>query len=72
VAISIVYPADDPVLGTELETLRRYLPPATHIIVGGRSAGAYATVLSAIKAHRVADLRELSAVLNRIRTDPSN
>ena len=41
VALSIVYPEDDPHLPRELASLRRFLPPETKIFTGGRAAPAY-------------------------------
>lgn len=50
VALSIVYPADDPLLSEELRRLRRMLPNDTRILVGGRAADAYAPALGDIAA----------------------
>ena len=41
VALSIVYPEDDPDLPQELTNLRRFLPEETRILIGGRAATAY-------------------------------
>lgn len=67
VALSIVYPADDPNLDKELEKLRRYLPDRVRIIVGGRSAGSYSEALNRIGAVRPADLAELYQILDGLR-----
>lgn len=67
VALSIVYPEDDPNLPTELQNLRRYLPPTISIIVGGRAAPAYHEALSAIGALLCKDLQELYGHLDRLR-----
>ncbi|MBU0755687.1 MAG: cobalamin-dependent protein, partial [Planctomycetes bacterium] len=45
VAISIVYPPDDPHLREELNRLQRLLPESTSLIVGGRAAASYYDVL---------------------------
>ncbi len=42
VALSIVYPGDDPGLPEQLRRLREFLPAGTPIFVGGRAAGLYA------------------------------
>jgi methylmalonyl-CoA mutase cobalamin-binding domain/chain len=67
VALSIVYPADDPNLPTELENLRRYLPPTTHILAGGRSAAAYDEVLDQAGARWTDDLTEVYRWLDELR-----
>lgn len=50
VALSIVYPADDPGLGAELLRLRRVLPVEIVMMVGGRAAGGYHQELQSIQA----------------------
>jgi methylmalonyl-CoA mutase cobalamin-binding domain/chain len=67
VALSIIYPDDDPNLPTELESLRKYLPPQVAIIVGGRASGSYAPVLEKIHALRTGELRDLYDILENIR-----
>jgi MerR family transcriptional regulator, light-induced transcriptional regulator len=68
VALSIVYPGDDPSLGAELEGLRRFLPPATAIVVGGRAAECYRSALERIGAYVAKDLNGLYRVLDELRT----
>lgn len=53
-ALSIVYPTDDPTLPGELLALREEVGPKARIVVGGRGANAYREVLHEIGA-RVAD-----------------
>jgi MerR family transcriptional regulator, light-induced transcriptional regulator len=67
VALSLVYPEDDPHLPAELESLRRYLPEATTIIAGGRAAPAYGAVLNKIGAVRAKGLEELYTHLDALR-----
>jgi DNA-binding transcriptional MerR regulator/methylmalonyl-CoA mutase cobalamin-binding subunit len=67
VALSIVYPPDDPALPRELAELRRFLPDSIAILVGGRAAPAYEKVLRQIKAIRSADLDELIEALAKVR-----
>jgi methylmalonyl-CoA mutase cobalamin-binding subunit len=67
VALSLVYPADDPNLGRELRELRRFLPPDTALLAGGRAATAYAAELRAVGACAVADLESLSSHLETLR-----
>ncbi|HBL28538.1 MAG TPA: transcriptional regulator [Acidobacteria bacterium] len=68
VALSIIYPLDDALLHEELRHLRRLLPRTTELIVGGRAATAYATVLDEIGAIRVESLRELREELDLLRS----
>ena len=67
VALSIIYPEDDPSLPKELETLRNYLPESIPIIVGGRAAEAYAEALDKIGALQPRTLSALYDELNTIR-----
>lgn len=67
VALSVVYPPDDPQLAPELRTLRRALPAEVHIIAGGRAADDYASVLQEIGATIVRDLRDLEDALSQAR-----
>lgn len=70
VALSLVYPPDDPLLGDDLRRLRRLLSPTTALIAGGRASQAYAAVLDEVGATRVADLPALRRELERLR-DPA-
>jgi MerR family transcriptional regulator, light-induced transcriptional regulator len=47
VALSIVYPGDDPGLPGQLLRLRQFLPPGAPVFAGGRAAPAYAAALEA-------------------------
>jgi DNA-binding transcriptional MerR regulator/methylmalonyl-CoA mutase cobalamin-binding subunit len=67
VALSIVYPADDPDLPEELRKLREFLPGTLAILVGGRAAPSYQTVLDQIGASVHADLRSFCDVLDGLR-----
>ncbi|MCS6806868.1 MAG: MerR family transcriptional regulator [Acidobacteriota bacterium] len=67
VALSIVYPGDDPRLGLELQKLRRYLPTHT-ILVGGRVADQYIEFLDAINAVRLGDLSAFRTALQALRS----
>jgi MerR family transcriptional regulator, light-induced transcriptional regulator len=67
VALSIVYPEDDPALADELEKLRRYLPQEIRILAGGRAAPAYRATLDKIEAITLADLNDLLPVLDDLR-----
>jgi len=68
VALSIVYPGDDPELAGELTTLRRLLPDETQVVAGGRSMREYLTTLRSISAVTSNDLSELGHILDSLRT----
>ncbi len=67
VALSIIYPEDDPNLSDELLSLRRYLPSDTRIIAGGRAAPGYRETLERIGAVVVSSLNECCQALDQIR-----
>ena len=67
VAMSIVYPDDDPNLAQELQSLRKHLPPEIKLITGGRAAESYASTLEALGAIRTRQLSELYRVLEQMR-----
>jgi methylmalonyl-CoA mutase cobalamin-binding subunit len=70
VALSIVYPPDDPLLPGELQALRRHLPASIAILAGGRAADGYAAVLDEIGAVRLQDVRTLYETLDALRKTP--
>ena len=74
VALSLVYPEDDPRLEGELMRLRELLPPSVTLLVGGRAMPAYHHVLTRIGAIPVKDLSELCLFLDEMRKpqDKSN
>ncbi|MFH1844421.1 MAG: cobalamin-dependent protein [bacterium] len=59
VALSLVYPAHDPRLESELHRLRQLLGSDIKILVGGRVAATYSNVLKEISATRMIDLDQL-------------
>jgi len=67
VALSLVYPEDDPKLTGELMALRQALPSEVALLVGGRAMSAYREVLEQIGAKPVEDLRQLGLVLDNLR-----
>ncbi len=67
VALSLVYPEDDPRLEGELVRLRRFLPPEVAILVGGRAMPAYRDALGKISATPVSNLTDLCATLDDLR-----
>ena len=71
VALSLVYPEDDPRLADELTRLRELLLPEVTLLVGGRAMPAYRKVLDKIRATRVKDLNHLCATLDDLRKPAS-
>jgi methanogenic corrinoid protein MtbC1 len=67
VALSIVYPDDDPELARELTDLRRFLPIDTKILVGGPAAASYSDALSSIGAMVTNDIVEFCDQLDLLR-----
>lgn len=68
VALSLVYPVDDPQLEGELERLGDALPPETALLVGGRAMPAYRDTLEQAGAVLVENLAQLGAALDGLRT----
>jgi DNA-binding transcriptional MerR regulator/methylmalonyl-CoA mutase cobalamin-binding subunit len=67
VALSIIYPSDDPRLGAELRSLRRLVGADVALLVGGAAAGSYAGDLEAARAETPRDLAALRERLERVR-----
>ena len=63
IALSIVYPADDPSLPSELVALREAVGAEMEILVGGRAASNYSEAIQAIQATPVTELSELVSFL---------
>lgn len=59
IALSIVYPADDPGLAAELEAVRAAAGPEVEILVGGRSASNYRESIESIGALLITDVSRL-------------
>ena len=67
VALSIVFPGDDPRLATELRTLSARLGDEVTLIVGGTSAGAYRKLCEETGTRFLADISTLRAELKSLR-----
>ncbi len=67
VALSLVYPEDDPRLEGELTRLHESLPSEITILVGGRAVPAYREALEKIGATQVKDLEHLCSALDDLR-----
>jgi len=66
-ALSIVFPSDDPNLPSELETLRRNLPAQVKLIAGGRAAGGYEAALTRCGFVHNKSLSEFYQTLEQLR-----
>ena len=67
VALSIVYPTDDPRLEPELQKLRRLLPGDVALLIGGRAAVNYRTTLEMLGVQLIKDMASFSAILEALR-----
>jgi len=67
VALSLVYPEDDPRLESELTLLCEFLPQEVSLLVGGRAVAAYRDVLEKLKALPIEGLEHLGATLDELR-----
>jgi len=67
VALSLVYPEDDPRMEGELTRLHELLPAEVKLIAGGRAAGAYKATLEKIGALQATDLTHLCSALDELR-----
>ena len=72
VCLSIVYPEDDPNIFQELRRLRQLLPAEVIIMVGGRAAPSYLSILHEINATIVTDLVSFYEKLEGIRRSPAS
>ena len=70
VALSLVYPDEDPLLAGELEELRRELPPGTAVLVGGSAVLLNRPALERVGARVVATLADLRLVLRELAAAP--
>ncbi len=67
VALSLVYPEDDPRLEGELTRLRESLPAEVTLLVGGRALRAYRDDVMRLKAVPIEDLAQLGSALDGLR-----
>jgi methanogenic corrinoid protein MtbC1 len=66
VALSIVYPEDDPRLPVEIDTLRHALGRSVALWLGGRGCDGYAVDLARMRISPLRDLSELRRELERL------
>jgi DNA-binding transcriptional MerR regulator/methylmalonyl-CoA mutase cobalamin-binding subunit len=67
VALSLVYPEDDPRLAGELTRLRECMPGEVEMLVGGRAMPAYRDALEKVGALPIENLAQLGAALDHLR-----
>jgi MerR family transcriptional regulator, light-induced transcriptional regulator len=67
VALSLVYPEDDPRLESELTLLRELLPREVALLTGGRAMPAYLDTIERIGALPMKDLADLGSTLDDLR-----
>lgn len=67
VALSVIYPPNDPRLSVELKDLRRLLGSDVALIIGGRAARSYSSVMKEIGAIHIEDLSAFRSQLERLR-----
>jgi DNA-binding transcriptional MerR regulator/methylmalonyl-CoA mutase cobalamin-binding subunit len=67
VALSLVYPEDDPQLEGELTMLRESLPGEVKLLAGGRAIAAYRDALQKVGALPIESLMQLGATLDDLR-----
>jgi DNA-binding transcriptional MerR regulator/methylmalonyl-CoA mutase cobalamin-binding subunit len=68
VALSLVYPQDDPHLGDELRSLRERLAEEVVLFVGGSGAPAYVEALMEVGAPPIGDLDAFARTLHSVRS----
>jgi len=68
VALSLVYPSDDPLLPDELRRLKHLLPRRVPVIAGGNAAAAYKKVMDSLGIFNLSSLRDFREYLNNIRS----
>lgn len=68
IALSLVYPEDDPGIRGELHRLRELVGADLPILVGGRAAHAYRSAVHDIGAVLMTDLNDLCSTLDGLRT----
>lgn len=67
VALSVIYPDDDPLLRDEVRRLRRALPADTALLIGGRAVAGYSDVIAETGAITLGEYSALARELARLR-----
>jgi DNA-binding transcriptional MerR regulator/methylmalonyl-CoA mutase cobalamin-binding subunit len=69
VALSLVYPADDPRIPAELGRLKRLLPHNLSVLIGGRAAEAYKAAIASSEASFITDVADFRQHLEQVRVN---
>jgi DNA-binding transcriptional MerR regulator len=72
VAISLVYPEEDPRVVVAIDLLRRYLPSRTALLLGGRAVPAYRARIRSSGTYFGESLTELTNLLDTIRSQAAS
>lgn len=72
IALSLVFPTDDPMVEEELRELRTAIGPGIPILAGGRAAPAYGEAIDAVGSRIVSDLGDLYATLAAVAAERQN
>ncbi|MBS1241871.1 MAG: transcriptional regulator, MerR family, partial [Gemmatimonadetes bacterium] len=70
VALSMIFPVDDPGILDEMRRLRSLLPPQVLVVAGGPAAEAHATALVSDGVRVVEDLEQLRILLRSLHPAP--
>jgi len=68
VALSIIYPVDDPYLHLDLKKLRNLLGSQVQLIIGGQATEGYLATIQSINATVVTNLKSFRQILNSLRS----
>jgi len=68
VALSIIYPVDDPYLHLDLKKLRSLLGSQVQLIIGGQATEGYLATIKSINATVVTNLKSFRQLLNSLRS----
>ena len=68
VALSLVFPSDDPRLPAELNRLRQLLSDDVRMLIGGRAAEAYGNAIDSVHAFRMTDIGAFRSQLDLLRS----
>lgn len=63
IALSVIFPLDDPAVHEQLRQLRRLVDPTVQVVVGGGGADSYRATLDRLGLRTVATLTDLRALL---------
>lgn len=67
VALSLIYPADNPPLVAEIKKIRKLLPDGTFMVLGGHAAESYRPLLTDLDDVVIGDLADFRKLLRKLR-----